>query len=82
MSKQSQVNGLIEDLRNTSGATLSREGCLILANLIEEYQRENKELKDIIARCRCEECGNEIGDNTEFSYGIYCKDCVPYELDC
>ena len=50
-----------------------------LLELAEKYAKQNAELKGIIAQCRCEECGNEVGDNTEFSYGVLCKDCIPYE---
>jgi len=32
------MNGLIEDLRSTPGASLSREGCLDMADYIEELE--------------------------------------------
>jgi hypothetical protein len=51
------------------------------ADYIEELEQIVQELKEVISRCRCEECGNELGNATEFSYGILCKDCMPVELD-
>ena len=36
LSKENQVKELIEDLRSVPGAALSREGCLFLADFIEE----------------------------------------------
>lgn len=48
MEKKEETNGLIEDLRTTEGATLSREGCLTLANLIEEQQKEIERLESFI----------------------------------
>ncbi|QHZ45848.1 hypothetical protein [Bacillus sp. NSP9.1] len=35
------------------------------------------ELNEIVSRCRCEECGDEVGDNwTEVGGVIYCGFCA------
>lgn len=40
-----EVKDLIEDVRSTHGATLSREGCLDLFNYIEVLQERLRQLK-------------------------------------
>jgi hypothetical protein len=52
MSKLDQITGLIDDLRTVPDATLSRQGCLILADLIEELQQENEVLVESYAKTK------------------------------
>lgn len=47
MRKQEEIKGLIDDLRNASDATLSKESCLTLSTIMEEQQREIQQLKDV-----------------------------------
>jgi hypothetical protein len=52
MSEFEQISGLIDDLRTVPDATLSRQGCLILADLIEELQQENEVLVESYAKMK------------------------------
>ena len=42
-----------------------------------ELVNENQYLKSIISQCRCEECGNELGNDWDYTdmFGILCNDC-------
>jgi hypothetical protein len=45
MSKQEGIMGMIDDLRSIPDSKLSREGCLELADYIDELQEEVEQLK-------------------------------------
>jgi hypothetical protein len=72
----------LRSLARKCNPSILRSAITESADYIEELEYEVKALKEVISRCRCEECGNELGAATEFSYGILCKDCLPVELDC
>lgn len=42
---------------------------------IEGLKAEVSKLKEIISHCRCEECGNELGENWVDDDGVVCGDC-------
>lgn len=44
--KSSGVNSLINDLKTTHESSLSREGCLELADYIDELEKENAKLRN------------------------------------
>jgi hypothetical protein len=48
MSKQEGIRGMIEDLRSIPDSKLSREGCLELADYIDELQEENELRKEVM----------------------------------
>jgi hypothetical protein len=45
MDNQEGVQEMIDDLRSVPDSKLSREGCLELADYIDELQNENRKLK-------------------------------------
>ncbi|MEI2465091.1 hypothetical protein [Niallia taxi] len=47
MCKKTEIKGLIDDLRTSPDAHLSREGRLLLAKLIDEYQERLNEINEI-----------------------------------
>jgi hypothetical protein len=51
------------------------------AGKVEDLQEENKYLNKVISRCRCEECGNELGEKWSDENGILCEECVAVDLD-
>jgi hypothetical protein len=73
MSKLNQIAGLIDDLRTVPDATLSRRGCLILADLIEELQTENERLAKGIDRAIYHLANEDI-------YDVYVVDQIRMEL--
>ena len=42
---------------------------------LTEHNNEIEELKSVIAQCRCEECGNELGRYWDNSNGLVCLMC-------
>lgn len=63
LKKSREIDELIDDLRTTQGATLSREGCLELADFIDDLQlyisEKDKEIQWLYGKL------NQIGDIIE-----------------
>jgi hypothetical protein len=48
---------------------------------IQRLEQENKKLRQFIASCRCEECGNELGEKWSLINGNLCHDCFEQYQD-